>query len=402
MFLYNATATTLKIDNKAWSAFAQVDWNVSESWRLTLGTRYTWEKRDLEQIFYEPDLTTISFSGTTPTVLAGGLYFFPAGANDFNLNHSFIEDMRSADSVKATAWTPMVSLQYFLPNIGPIDNGSVYLTLSQGFRSGGLTESSSGPVEFEPEEVDNVELGIKIDAFDNRLRLNTALFHMDYTDRQLTTVKFDPINSMPAQATINAKDSSISGIEIEGMLIPIDGLEITLNATWNRGRIKEFEDTQVALIQGSGVNQRTRGGTDCTTYRILNITPVTECTIDRSDENLPRLAKRSFLAAVQYSWQTPIGIVTPRIQGSWKFDQDNCFDRSSCVSGQWYTDKQFDLSARLTWMSVDEQWMAALYGQNLTSEVYSIGGTALVDALGYGGQAYNIPKMYGAEIQYRW
>lgn len=415
VLIYTATATGLEVDNRAWSGFAQADWNFAPSWRLTAGARYTWEKRQLEQTFYDQDLSTLSLSGAhvaqfIPTAKGMWAYFgLPSGItawDDFNYNHGFVETGHHRRSVKATAWTPMVSLQYFLPEGRWINGGSAYLTYSEGFRSGGLTEWSTGPVRFKPEEVDNYELGLKVDAFNNRVRLNTALFHMEYNNRQLTTVSFDLEAGIPAQNTINAKESTISGIEIESMIIPVDNLELTLNATWNRGRIKKYEDIQISprFMPGEYANSHRGprpGGYNCGRQKML-IHDVFECTIDRSHENLPRLAKRIFFASAQYHIQTPMGIFTPRIQGSWKFDQENCFDYSSCQSGLWFTKKQFDLSARLTWSSLDEQWMAALYGSNLTKEEYVIGGTPLVDNVGYGGVAFNPPRMYGAEIQYRW
>lgn len=411
VILYNTTATEMDVDNKAWSVFAQIDFNFAESWRLTLGNRYTWEKRELTQTYYIPDRNTLSISGNPVSVVGGGFlgFFFGSASTDFNPNHGFILDpAKPAEnmSVEDDAWTPMVSLQYFLPEGNWVNGGSAYLTLSKGFRSGGISEDAGGLREFEPEEVMNYELGIKVDAFDNRVRLNTALFHMEYDNRQLTTVKFDTVSGLPSGATINAKESTITGIELESMFVPIDGLEITLNATWSRGRIQEFLDTQIAAYQapnpGLGIPEKFKGGISCTLDSVMNVIPISECVIDRSDENLPRLAKRTFMAAIQYEWQTPVGIIIPRIQGAWKFDQENCFDRTSCESGLWYTDRQFDLSARLTWLSMDQKWMAALYGSNLTKEEYSTGGTALADALSYGGQTYAEPRMYGAELQYRW
>src|SRR5690625_3912336 len=210
---------------------------------------------------------------------------------------------------------------------------------------------------------------------------------------------------LPALDTINAKKSTISCIEIEGMVIPVDNLELTLNATWNRGRIKKYEDVILSPAWGNDkYSQRRPGSYNCGDPQQNNVLlyQLNRCNIDRSHENLPRLAKRVFFASAQYHIQTPAGIFTPRIQGSWKFDQENCFDYSSCQSGLWNTRKQFDLSARLTWLSLDEHWMAALYGSNLTKEKYVVGGTPLVDNVGYGGITFNPPRMYGAEVQYRW
>ncbi len=46
--------------------------------------------------------------------------------------------------------------------------------------------------EFDPEEVWNYELGFKMDAWEQKLRFNTAVFYTDYKDRQLTTIRISP------------------------------------------------------------------------------------------------------------------------------------------------------------------------------------------------------------------
>ncbi|MCZ6831255.1 MAG: hypothetical protein O7F73_17025, partial [Gammaproteobacteria bacterium] len=95
-----------------------------------------------------------------------------------------------------------------------------------------------------------------------------------------------------------------------------------------------------------------------------------------------------------------VGVFIPRLQASYKKDIDYCFDHTSCLTGLWLEDEQFDLSARVTWISNDGNWIGAIYGSNLTEEDYLVGGTALLESAGVGGVAYNAPRMYGAELRY--
>ena len=90
----------------------------------------------------------------------------------------------------------------------------------------------------------------------------------------------------------------------------------------------------------------------------------------------------------------------PRIQFSYKSDIDYCFDAASCDSGLWLEGKQRDLSARVTWISPDETWVGAIYGNNLTDEDYLVGGTALVESEGVGGYSVATPTTYGVELKY--
>ena len=54
----------------------------------------------------------------------------------------------------------------------------------------------------------------------------------------------------------------------------------------------------------------------------------------------------------------------------------------------------------MTWISNDERWEGAFYGTNLTEEDYVVGGAALVESEGVGGQAGATPRMYGVELKY--
>jgi len=96
-----------------------------------------------------------------------------------------------------------------------------------------------------------------------------------------------------------------------------------------------------------------------------------------------------------------MGKVIPRVQLKHRSDIDFCFDSASCRSGRWLEDEQFDIGARLTWISRNEKWIGALYGTNLTEEDYIIGAGPLVESEGVGGFANAQPRMYGVELQYQ-
>ena len=127
---------------------------------------------------------------------------------------------------------------------------------------------------------------------------------------------------------------------------------------------------------------------------------VDSCSVDRSGENLPRLPEQTYFLAAQYTFNTGIGAIIPRLQASLKKDIDYCFDATSCVTELWLEDEQFDVSGRVTWISEDGKWIGSLYGTNLTDEDYFVGGTALVESAGVGGYAANTPRMYGAELKW--
>jgi len=395
-FYLNAPSAELEADNDAVAAFAQLEWLWTEQWRTTLGLRSTEEERKLERTRYQLIPDTIDANGGTvvPLFDNSGLYNRDPGfVYNPRFEYAFLD--RTDRSNSDNALTPMASVQYLVDGVEGIDAGTVYLTYSEGFLSGGVSEAPTGDLEnFEPEEVKNWELGFKLDLLDSNLRLNGALYYSDYKDRQLTSVIINPETNAIAPDTINAAKSTIQGFELETIWFPVERLQLMFNLTLNDGSIDEFMDTQVTLADPSIPAEAGCNRAD------LTFVQVDSCPNDRSDENLPRLPEQTYYLAAEYSFDTAIGTVAPRIQFSYKSDIDYCFDSASCRSGLWLEDEQRDLSARVTWISKDEKWVGAVYGNNLTDEDYYVGGIALVESQGAGAFAAATPTTYGVELKY--
>jgi iron complex outermembrane receptor protein len=407
---YTNQNTELLTENSSVSFFSQADWNFNDAWGLTLGIRYTWEERELTRNQRVPDINTLATTGDAAPFAVNSFYRFPSGPESFNRDHLFLlpEDPENPGQLDPlgsqkmktddTDVTPMASLQYSFEDVGFINLGTAYVTVANGFLSGGISDTvrvDTGRIyEYDPEEVWNYEIGLKIDAWDRRLRLNTALFYTDYSDRQLTTVRIDPDTGRIAGALINADSSTIAGLEIETVILPIENLQITANVTINDGEIDEYDDIRILAPDPGPVPE------NCLRIEVGG-SPVDACEIDRSDENLPRLPEEIYFLAVQYNWNTDLGTVIPMLSWSYRTNVDNCFDRASCLSGLYEVDQE-DVSARLTWLSTDEKWRVTAYGNNLTDDRYITGGTPLVDVTETAGTVYNLPRTYGVEAAYTW
>lgn len=414
LYSLGSQRTELLADNDAFAVFSQVDWSINDAWTLTLGGRYTSEDRFLERRRAALDPATLSNNGTAVTAVGGGIFIL-ADPNSFNRNWGFFDPVTTTGEVSENEFTPMASIRYSFEGTGFINSGTAYFTYSEGFLSGGLSESPNvivdanevpvldgngnvipGPFdEFEAEEVTNFELGLKIDAWEQRLRMNAALFYSDYKNRQLTTIVINRALGTPAGATFNAPKSSISGLELETTILPFGQLELTANVSLYKGDIKEFEDIRLSYVP-------VPAGLDCINDGIgdvqLGASCVDENVIDRSDEDLVRLPERTIFLAAQYRFEGDYGTIVPRIQYSKKWEIERCFERGSCESGLWRGDET-DLSARLSWYSPESNYRVTLFGTNLTDERFVIGGQPLVDTLGFGGVIYNPPRMYGVEFE---
>ncbi|MEO7247005.1 MAG: TonB-dependent receptor [Novosphingobium sp.] len=191
----NATA-------QSYAAFAQGTWSPTDQIHLTVGGRYTKDKR-------KGALTMVSGVATPWT---------------------FTFDKSRFDPMVTLAWDAA-------------DGINLYAKYSTGYRAGGANDRSSNFGSFAPEAVKAYELGAKLDLLDHKVRLNLAGYMMDRTGTQ---IDFDNVDTTPFLAdgvtpnptfglhtenTANAPGiSKIRGFEAELTVRPIEN--VTLGASY--------------------------------------------------------------------------------------------------------------------------------------------------------------------------
>jgi iron complex outermembrane receptor protein len=398
---YLAQATELKTDNISYAAFSQADWNITDVWRLSAGLRYTWEERELQRVTSNPDLGTLSTGAPAEEVIPGTIYTFPDGPGSFNPDHGYmlLDDMTK--KIDNDDWNPMASIQYLFDGGDYLDSGNAYFTYATGFLSGGMSEGLdflTGELsEYKPEQATNYEIGVKADALDSTLRMNTAVFYTQYDDRQLVGIGVNPTNGTIASVTNNAAKASVAGIEIEALWLPVANLEITFNTAFNHGDIEEFDDLTVAVAGELPAE-------DCVPVTIGPGRVVDGCQVDRSDEDLPGLPTQVYYLAAQYLFDSSYGSFTPRVDVTYKKDISGCLDYASC---NWQGGKgtEFDiysLNARLTWLSKDQKIRVTAYGNNLTDNQANAASLPLIGSTESWAVSWSDPFTYGVELAYTW
>lgn len=195
-----------KFDNESRAVFMQASYDLTDDLSLTAGLRYTDETKQFlpDQIIFEN-----KFAGTGTPLDAP---FLQAGSR-------ILPFLRKEIDISETS--PLINLTYNFSN-----DLMVYASYSEGFKSGGFTQRVFPPIvvpftapagtpdidlipTFEPEFVEVYELGFKWTAFENRLKLNGAIFHTEYDDLQIQ------VFTSVAPVTKNAASAEIDGFELE-------------------------------------------------------------------------------------------------------------------------------------------------------------------------------------------
>jgi iron complex outermembrane receptor protein len=194
------------------AAFAQLDWRMTDALQATLGVRYTAEDKSIShQLFGEP---TETFVPSVP------------------LN-------RFQRSDREPSWR--AGLQYFVN-----DDVMAYASYSRGFKAGGynafafqIVQPDGTPADFEPEFVDNYEIGVKTLLADGRVRFNATAFFMDYEDLQVNQLIPNAQGVIDFQ-TSNAATAETRGIELELAARLMAGLDLTVGYGYTDAKFKRF------------------------------------------------------------------------------------------------------------------------------------------------------------------
>lgn len=123
------------------------------------------------------------------------------------------------------------------------DSAMVYGSLASGFKSGHIQDRGN---EAAPEEVVNLELGLKSTWLEEQLRFNSALYRANYTNLQFSDRdQFDTNNDgivdvITSTIVRNAAEATITGLEAELSWAPGAGNYLQLAASLMDARFDHF------------------------------------------------------------------------------------------------------------------------------------------------------------------
>lgn len=153
------------------------------------------------------------------------------------LGGRYTEDKRDATRFETSLSESNQSYEHFDSSIvvdyNWMDNLSTYLKWGSAYKAGGVNTRSASFVAFDEEVAKTWELGLKSEFWQNRARLNMALFTTDYEDMQLDFS--DPVIPTLVE-TINAAEVvEVSGLEVDLTVTPLLGLLVGLSYTYLDG-----------------------------------------------------------------------------------------------------------------------------------------------------------------------
>jgi iron complex outermembrane receptor protein len=197
----------------AYGLFANSTWHIVDRLNLTLGVRFSDDRKDYLSTQFASD-NFVPEDGVSTSVA-------------------------DEDSWSETDWRSTIDFDV-------TEDVMLYVTASKAFRSGSFTAPAAiaptaarpyhlrpPPAPVPPESLLNRELGMRSEWLDGRIRFNATYFDMDFADRQGSSAVLD--SNSPTGFTIqlvNQGDVTLDGWEIESNLAVTERFTLDASAGW--------------------------------------------------------------------------------------------------------------------------------------------------------------------------
>ena len=196
-----ATKAPYSLTTDSYAIFGQVEYRINDLVGLTLGARFTKDKKDYQFSWYPYEYYPQSVNAqvrilTRPTAVA--------------LSQDFAQDRTD------NLWAGKAQLDF---HVAP--DQLVYVSYNRGVKGGGFTAplfpatiANPADLSFRPEELTSYEVGYKSEFLNHSLRLNAAAYYYDYHDYQAL------IYTVSLNQLIKNADATHKGVETEIDWVP--------------------------------------------------------------------------------------------------------------------------------------------------------------------------------------
>ncbi|NQY12728.1 MAG: TonB-dependent receptor [Henriciella sp.] len=438
---YFRSITPYKLDSFA--VFGEGYFDVTDDLQLTLGLRYTDDKKEVGNI--PTFLATADAGRPDPLVFVPNPGATANNGGDGTLNAQFEEvtGRFGFDWAPDFAWS---------------EDTLIYAFYSRGYKGGGINppqpaDNTSGvPQTFDPEFIDSYEVGTKNTLAGGAMQLNATGFFYNYEGYQISAI----VNRTSANFNV---DAEIKGLELETIWNPASTFVVNANLG--------LLDAQVVDTFGVAVLDRTNGRSDLVVLK--NFANASNCvvsaqgyatllgaiagglanpgdtlglcsgalqgleaafglggvTVSYTDGNgnaqtatafepfdgdakdldgnaLPGTPDTTFNFGAEYTWEGVFNDAWDvRLRGDYYY-------QASAFSRIWNTQRDVleswdNINLSLQLMNTENDWSVEIFGKNITDEEVITGAYLTDDSSGLFTNVFlNEPSTYGVTISKRW
>lgn len=362
---------------KSKALYGELAYEITPTVTFTGGLRYTWDD------FSYTDALTTFFDDTGAARMLT--------VSDFTVGGQFAPFLIGVSPGTAGAFNTSASSSQLtgraIVDWKVTDGMLAYASYSHGYRGGtfnGLAFQGADQVNFvPPEKVDAFEVGVKSRFLDNRLQVNLAAFHYQYTDQQGQLV------DQSATSSLVVLDGEVTGLEAEVEFAATERLLLSaslglLDSKYDSGECagKTFTGPQSGNCLGA----------------------INGSVIDVGGNPFPYAAESSI--NLSFNWDAvDIGDGTLELYGSgayighYHYDLFGDYSNAPGLASETLAAGGGDywiFDARVS--HVTDDWTLSVYGKNLANKVYFPFGINIEAFYGSDYRTRNEPRTFGVEL----
>ena len=270
---------------------------------------------------------------------------------------------------KTSDTNPQITFRY-----RPTDNLSFYARYAEAFKIGGFDSGQTtipgdfDDLQFDSEEAETYELGVKGTAWNGRFGFDATLFHLEIPNLQVTTESTDPEQT---SATVNA-GQRVRGLEFSARWAASENLLLSFSGAFMDGEMTSFPGA--GCTDGEAAEAFSSASAPCQIFDdndVLQIPPIDPVeafddffsVIDRSGTQAPRTPDWKFVLAADY--RVPIANRYELSFNAKGYVSDGyILDVESFTKVVKYNQHE-DLNLTVGFGDLDGRWVVAVFGRNL-------------------------------------
>lgn len=356
---------------KAYAAFGDVIWHVSDRFDLTTGLRYTEDKKAFT--WYTPPREAAAFDQTVAALVSSGIVdLLPPQAQQalaaFGGNIIFPNAVGQWVPTKHS-WhdvSPRLVASYkFTPGL------MAYVSATKGYKAGGYNSLQVGSL-YAPEKVWNYEGGIKAVVPQYNLLFNASAYYYRYSNLQSSVLNPNFSGSGVPFYTVMTSDQHAHGLDLEAQWQPTRALRLNATSAYIDSTYIHGTSTSGASLDGQPTGEPTFSATLGFDYTWFDV------------------YRGNLELNMQYAYR-----------GRTRCNADSGV-QGTCLSTPLFSvgNATQRTDARLDWHTPDEHWGVGVFVNNMFNKRYvlSIGNDSTND-FGTPYATVTPPRTFGVELR---
>jgi len=391
------------------AVYFQGEWQINDTWALTLGARWAEDKKEAEEnllayaeanvLFlcdaFSPDPALCGDGNGDGTTTLAEYNQNITGALDASGNLVNFDTLRAGGVPLAASIYREIERDFddvtWRVNVDwtPTEDDLMYFSVTTGYRAGGFNLGFNAPTaDYDKETVTAYEIGYKGQMLDGTLQVNASAYLYDYEGIALQFTENGGFFGQGTSVT-NGPDVETIGFEADVLWLATDNITLGANYSYTDATYQDGAGDKAIIDTTNPLAPQP-------------LYSAAELSINIDGESVPRIPKHKWTIWAEYTHSLGDNGKIVALTSLNYTDEFIAFASPRVESPLTVLPDYYRWDARVTWNSADERWGVSAFVNNITDDI-GIRQVNVEDQnqnFRYSVEPTN-PRMGGIEVQYK-